>query len=177
MEKIILVLLALGLFGCAHNHDKLPKESNVTITKNFSGHRWGNIYFSGQPNASVLKNLKADGFATIINLREKTEGPYVESWEQETIKKLGMTYYNVPFSMKDEMNDGYVELVTSKVMKHRKEGKILIHCSSGNRVAVWLGAHFKKDHKFSEDKSLELAKELGLTKPKAEKKLLTYLKD
>ena len=50
-----------------------------------------------------------------------------------------------------KITNEYVEMITSKVMKHRKDRKILIHCSLGNRVAIWLGA-YKKNHKFSNKK-------------------------
>jgi protein tyrosine phosphatase (PTP) superfamily phosphohydrolase (DUF442 family) len=176
VKEIILFILVFGVIGCAHKEEKLPNESNVAVTKTLKGHRWGNIYFSGQPSGKALKNLKENGFSTVINLREKNEGKYQENWESKVVKKAGLNYYNIPFSMKKEMTNEYIESVTSKVMNHRKEGKILIHCSSGNRVGVWLGAHFQKDHSFSTEKSLKLAKELGLTNPKAETKLKTYLK-
>jgi hypothetical protein len=80
-----------------------------------------------------------------------------------------MNYYNIPFDSKNAMIDYYIMTVTSKVMKHKDEGKMLTPCSSKNKVALWLGAHFKKDHKFSNEKSLRLAKILGLTNTAMEK--------
>jgi len=173
--KIVLLLILLFTFSCAHQDHKLPKESNVNIVKNLDGNRWGNIYFSGQPSDISLNNLKAKGFKTVINLRAKKEGRYLESHERMVLKKYNLNYYNIPLLMNKDMTDDYISSVTSKIMKHKKEGKILVHCSSGNRVAIWLGGHFKKDHGFSNEKSLSLAKELGLTKEVAEKKLLSYL--
>jgi rhodanese-related sulfurtransferase len=58
---------------------------------------------------------------------------------------------NVPYGEDVKITNEYVEMITSKVMKHRKDRKILIHCSLGNRVAIWLGA-YKKNHKFSNKK-------------------------
>ena len=176
MKKILIIALSLIFVSCSHHSGELPKESNVKVTKSLKGNRWGNIYFSGQPNAKSLKSLKKSGFATVINLRKKTEGRYVESWEAGVVKNQGLNYYNVPFDMSVPLSDEYITSVTSKIMKHKKEGKILVHCSSGNRVAIWLGGHFKKDHGFSNKKSLELAKELGLNKRGAENKLDAYLR-
>jgi protein tyrosine phosphatase (PTP) superfamily phosphohydrolase (DUF442 family) len=177
--RIIGLLALLVFWGCSH-HDEgahAPQhESGITITKELTGNRWGAIYFSAQPVTSDFSVLKNNGFKTIINLRDKNEGDYKESTESSEVKRLGMNYYNIPFTMKMDMTDEYIEKVTSNVMKHRKEGKILIHCSSGNRVAIWLGGHFKKDHKFSNEKSLMLAKELGLNNSTAEEKLKAYLK-
>jgi len=171
----ILFLSVLFLFSCSH-HEKLPKESNVQVVKELKGNRWANLYFSGQPNQAEIKELKAAGFATVINLRQKKEKKYNESWESALVRSEGLNYYNVPVSMKTEINDEFIDSITSKVGKHRKEGKVLIHCSSGNRVALWLGAHFKKDHGFSNELSFELAKELGLTKEDVQDKLRAYLR-
>ncbi len=173
MKSLGLILSLFFLGACAHKN--YPEESNVQITKDLVGNRWGNIYFSKQPSKANLESLNANKFKTVINLREKKEKGYNESWERRIAKEQQLNYYNIPFSMKNEMSDEYVEQVTSIVMKHRKEGKTLIHCSSGNRVGVWLGAHLKKDHKLSNKESLSLAKKLGLTNKKAIKKLENYL--
>ena len=66
--------------------------------------------------------------------------------------------------------------MTTAVKKHRKKGKVLIHCASGNRVGVWLGGHFHKDHGFSKEESLALAKKLGLTQEQAIANVKKYLK-
>lgn len=171
----LFILSFLFLFGCSH-HQNMPKESNVEIVKDFKGNRWANIYFSAQPSQAEMEKLKEAGFSAVINLRQKNENNYQESWERKIVRSQGLNYYNIPMSMKTDLNDEFIDSITSKVVKHRKDGKVLIHCSSGNRVAIWLGAHFKKDHGFSNEKSLELAKELGLTKEDAEGKLRSYLK-
>ena len=64
--------------------------------------------------------------------------------------------------------------VTAEVVTQRKAGKILVHCSSGNRVALWVGAHFKKDHGYSADDARAIAKEMGLTKKELKEKLNAY---
>tara|TARA_R110002072_G_scaffold534_2_gene3554 strand:+ start:96526 stop:97092 length:567 start_codon:yes stop_codon:yes gene_type:complete len=173
--KLLLILMTLILVSCSHHGRSTPEKTNVEITKNLTANSWGDIYFSAQPSNSDFKELQKEGFKTIINLRGKVEGDYKESRERKIIKKLGMNYYNVPFNKNDKMTDEYVEQVTSKVMENRQEGKVLIHCSSGNRVALWLGSHFKKDHGFSNERSLELAKKLGLTNIGVQKKLEAYL--
>ncbi len=173
----MLLLSALFLFGCSHHdHDSLPKESNVEIVENLQGNRWDNIYFSGQPAHEDLKKLKAAGFSAVINLRSENEKGHDEVLESKTVESLGLKYYNIPMSMKTELSDKFLDSITSKVVENRKEGKVLIHCSSGNRVGLWLGAHLKKDHQFSDEKSLTLAKELGINRDHVEERLKSYLK-
>ncbi|MCB9091416.1 MAG: dual specificity protein phosphatase family protein [Halobacteriovoraceae bacterium] len=175
MKLILALYLTLNFLSYAHCSDESLAHSNIEISKNFEGNRWDNIYFSGQPSEETLQDLQKNGFKTIINLRNKQEGDYKESWEKALASKQGFHYYNIPFSMDKDLDDNYIEKITSLVSKHRKEGKVLIHCSSGNRVAVWLGGHFKKDHHFSNEKSFELATKLGLKKDAAKEKLKKYL--
>lgn len=180
MRQTFLPALFLILYSSCSTHHKNskkrhPKESNVTIVENFQGHRWSNIYFSGQPNQKSIKSLKQEGFSAVINLRQTSESNYSEKWEKDLVMKQGLAYYHHPFNMSSELTDDYINQVTKSIVKNRKKGKVLVHCSSGNRVGVWLGAHFKKDHGFSNQESLKLAEELGLQKAAAINKLKSYL--
>lgn len=172
-----IVFISLFFASCAflggHNDGA---ESNVQIAKNLKGHRYGNIYFSAQPSKTSIQDLKNNGFVAVINLREKQEGKYKESWEANLFKKEGLNYYHVPFSMKEDMSDEYIKKVTSKIHQHRRDGNILVHCSSGNRVAVWVGAHFLKDHEYSKTDARGMARKMGLNNKKAMAKLNAYLK-
>lgn len=175
MKNFILILLISTFsFGCAHGHKAKP-ESDVAVTKSLKGHRFANIYFSGQPGGRAIKELKDEGFAAVINMRQKNEGKYEEYWEEGAVKKEDIAYYNLPYSMKDKFTTEYMNSVTEKVVKHRKEGKVLLHCGSGNRVALWIGAHFKKDHGFTSEQAIEIAKKLGMTSERVEAKLNHYL--
>lgn len=174
MKHLIILISFLLITSCAHTK-KDPSRSNVEVTKTLKGHSYGSIFFSAQPNKSELKSLKKNGFVAVINLRGKKEKKYSEAWERKLVKSEGINYYNIPFSMKKEMTNEYIDAVTSKILAHRKDGKVLVHCSSGNRVAIWLGAHFQKDHGLSADEALAKAKTMGLTKAKAEDKLKSYL--
>jgi protein tyrosine phosphatase (PTP) superfamily phosphohydrolase (DUF442 family) len=174
MKMIILALIfSFILGGCAHHVSEV--KPSIQITKDLKGHNYGTIYFSTQPKEQDFAALKENGFAAIINLREKKEKDYSESWERNLVKKQELAYYNIPFSMKNEMTDSYVDSVTTKIKKHLKSGKVLVHCSSGNRVGIWIGAHFLKDHNYSKEKSMDIAKELGLSKKMAQDKLQSYL--
>lgn len=175
MKRLSVLLLAgLLTFGCAHGHKAKP-ESNVQVTKSLKGNKYANLYFSGQPSGKAIKELKDAGFAAVINMRAKTEGKYQEYWEEGAVKNEDMAYYNFPYSMSEEITSEYVDSVTEAVVRNRKNGKVLVHCGSGNRVALWLGAHFNKDHGYSKEQSIEVAKKLGMTSEKVEKKLVKYL--
>ena len=172
MKQIsLLILLAVSLVSCSTI--ELDKTKSLIIGQDLQASRIENKYFSSQPKQEDLKKLKTQGFKTIINLRNPNE--YDEAMEKETAKKLGLTYINLVFPSKLELNDGYVDKVYQTIKEHQDKGKLLVHCSSGNRVAIWLGAHFFKHHKFSKEESISTAKELGLTKKKAHKALESYI--
>lgn len=168
MKLIFSILITLSFFSCGH-----LKSKKVVIGESLSAHQYKNLYFSGQPDDKDFMELKKQGFTHIVNLRRETE--YEERQEQRLVKKLGMNYSHHPFPLDLKVNDDYVDRVTSSVIKHAKEGKTLVHCSTGNRVGIWLGAHFKKDHKQSSKQAFETAEKLGLEKEAAKKALREYL--
>jgi len=171
----VILLGTIFLTSCSHHTGKKKSkvEQNVAIGINLKANRFDNLYFSEQPTHIDLKNLKSQGFTTVINLRGPKE--YDEKLEKKIITESGLNYYNIPFYKKSNLSNEYIDKVTKKIMKHRRDGKLLVHCSSGNRVGIWLGGHFFKDHGLSKEKSLKMARDLGLTKKSAEKKLRKFL--
>ena len=162
-----------------HKHGKgggqYPISQDVKIGKSLVAQRYSDIYFAGQPSDADLELLKKQGFTAVINLRQAQEQAYLEKDERKKVAELGLSYENLPTNPGESITDNFIDSVTSLVKKHRGSGKILIHCSSGNRVGMWLGGHFHKDHKFSKEESLDLALKLGLKKEKAIEKVKIYL--
>lgn len=169
MKTILAVLLSLTMASCSLIQ---KQDKKVDIATNLKAGQYQNIYFSGQPKLENFSELKENGFTTIINLRTKKE--YAENEERAQVKSLGMNYYQIGIK-KAPLTDKFIDKVTAAVVKHRKKGKVLIHCSSGNRAGLWAGGHFYKDHGYSKEKSVKIGKELGITKEKIEKKLRKYL--
>lgn len=178
MKSTIIFILLFSLVSCGHSDKKDSsdaKEMNVPITIDLVGGRLGSLYFSGQPTKKDLTSLNKANVKTVINLRSPKEDDKMAKAEEALLKKQGIHYYNIPFDMSKKLTDQYVAEVTSKVRQHEKEGRVLIHCSSGSRAAAWLGAHLYKNQNFSKDKSIKIAQELGLKNAKAEGKLRDYL--
>ena len=171
-----LVLFFWIVAGCAQTsvskNDSLH-ESNVVISGDLKGSRYSDIYFSGQPSNEDWKKLKDQGFTHVINMRQEKE--HDESAEQKMLEDLGITYTHVPMDASQDLRASQVELVTSAVKAHRKKGKTLIHCGSGNRVGYWAGAHFYLDHGYSKEDSLDMAQKMGMTSPRLMTKLKTFM--
>ncbi|MFK7825190.1 MAG: sulfur transferase domain-containing protein [Oligoflexales bacterium] len=180
---VLTVFSFLTLLACEHGKHhhhggggRHPIGQNVKIGKSLVANHYSDIYFSGQPSDSDLQLLKKQGFIAVINLRRSQEDQYLEKNERQKVAELGLKYENLPINPGQAISDNFIDSVTLLVKKHRGSGKILIHCSSGNRVGMWLGGHFYKDHKFSKQESMDLAIRLGLKKEKAIEKVENYLK-
>lgn len=172
MTKLFFLIPALFIMSCT----SLQKKENVStefIGKDLEAKKYSNIYFSAQPTNMDFQALKQQGFQAVINLREPSE--YDESEEKKLVKSSGMTYKNIPFSSSSVLNDEFIDEVTRVVSTQRKKGKVLVHCSSGNRVGIWAGGHFYKDHSYSKVKSLRMAKKLGAEKAESLKKVSKYV--
>jgi protein tyrosine phosphatase (PTP) superfamily phosphohydrolase (DUF442 family) len=172
MKKILALTILLFLASCISS-PTIEKISTTTIGQSLEAKKYSNIYFSAQPSDQDLNQLKADGFALVINLRAPSEHDVTR--EKKLVESLKMKYANIPFNMDKPLDDDYISKVVKVVAANRTDGKILIHCSSGNRVGVWAGAHFFKDHKYSKAKSVKVAETIGVNNPKAMQKLESYL--
>jgi len=176
--KWLNILISLLFVACAQT-PKTSKtalyEQGVTVGEGVEANRYANIYFSGQPSSKDWAHLKSQGFTHIINIREAKE--IDGKMEKETIQSQGMIYSHIPMNAKKPLTKGYVQSVTKAVMTHRKKGKTLIHCGSGNRVAYWVGAHFYLDHNYSAKDSIDMAKKMGLTSSGLETKLEKFISD
>lgn len=182
--KSVLIVAVFALFSCVHDpetehteeHSHIKQtdalENSVQIGDNLDTFHYKDIYFSKQPSVADFAKLKEQGFAHIINFRETSEHDVAA--EKKQVESLGMVYTHLPFP-KEKLSKEFIDKVTGNVVKHRKEGKTLIHCSTGNRVALWVGGHFYRDHNYSKEKSLTTAKENGLNNPEAISKLEKFL--
>lgn len=148
-------------------------ESAVDLGTSFKPHRFADIYFSGQPAEGDWKLLKEKGFNAVINLRTAAE--YGEVSERNAVLAEGLAYVSVPVDREQPMDKAIADSITKAIKANRGRGKILIHCSSGNRAALWAGAHFYLDHDLSKADAVKMAETLGLTQDSAKKKLKDFL--
>ena len=158
-----------------HSHTSdtpLTRDNSENIGVDLGAFHFKDIYFSSQPSSEDIAKLKAQGFVHVINFRGTSEHDVAA--EKQRVESLGMIYSHIPFP-NGPLNKEFIDEVTASVVKYRKEGKTLIHCSSGNRVAVWVGGHFYLDHKYSKENAFIMAKEMGLDNPDSAAKLQHFL--
>lgn len=173
MKQILFSFLTIFILSSCATPSKILEEK-VKIGDELEASKYSNLYFSAQPTMKDFENLKKQGFVAVINLREKTE--YNEGEEKSKLKELDLVYENIPFSKKSKLTEDYINSVTQAVVKNRTQGKVLVHCSSGNRVGIWLGGHFYKDHNYTEEAAKAVATKLGLKSEDAKEVLNNYFK-
>lgn len=175
MKIVFLLSLALFISACTHSGQKLNQD--VVLTPSLTAQKYTNIYFSAQPHLEDFQALRSKGFATIINLRQSKEDSYSEADERKVAERAQFNYVHIPMSGKEPLTDEIISKVTKAVVDHRSKGKVLIHCSTGNRAALWGGGHFYKDHGYSKEDSMKVAKQLGLNEDVPLKNLENYLEN
>lgn len=148
-------------------------EANAALVPDYRTHRFANIYFGGQPSLDDQAALAAAGVRSVVNLRPA--GEYDEGAEAAKWRALGVAYQHVPIEKGQSPSPEWLKKVTAAVVQHRAEGKVLVHCSSGNRVGLWIGGHFAADHGLSAEDALKMAEMLGLSHPAAVARMRAYL--
>lgn len=117
----------------------------------------GNLYFGGQPSADDLKEAKALGITTIVNLRPRGEWPYDEAG---AARELGLQLVEIPVTP--------ATLSANDAAKLRDAlgtagGKVLIHCGSGNRVGGLWALHKRLHDGVEIDAAIAEGKAVGLS--------------
>jgi uncharacterized protein (TIGR01244 family) len=165
--SIVFALVAtLGVAVSAQQKMERPGITNYTKVDAV-------VACGGATETSALKGLKADGFKTIINLRQPTEqGANIEQNVAEA-KSLGLNYVNIPVNGQapdPKAVDQFLETIANKANQ-----PAYIHCASASRVgALWLVKRVLQDG-WAVEKATEEAKLIGLRSAPLEKFALDYI--
>jgi uncharacterized protein (TIGR01244 family) len=165
--SIVFALVAtLGVAVSAQQKMERPGITNYTKVDAV-------VACGGATETSALKGLKADGFKTIINLRQPTEqGANIEQNAAEA-KSLGLNYVNIPVNGQapdPKAVDQFLETIANKANQ-----PAYIHCASASRVgALWLVKRVLQDG-WAVEKATEEAKMIGLRSAPLEKFALDYI--
>ena len=165
----MFILLTLGLTSAAAcvssaGEDQARKKVRLKEAKLGSTspvHALGNIYLAGQPSARDLASFKSLGIKTVVTLRHAKE----LSWDEaNAVKKNSMQFVQVPFSGADQLKPEIFDRVL-KILRDKKQGPVVLHCGSANRVgAIWY-AFRVLDGKLSPDEAMKEAQTVGLRNP------------
>lgn len=120
----------------------------------------GDVVFGGQPSPATLKYLADQGYTTIVSTRGLAE---VDWDERAAVEALGMTYVQIPMENPvTGITDAQVAALDSVLQS--QQGRILLHCGSGNRVAGLWAAWLTETQGMDPDAALRLAELAGMTR-------------
>ena len=117
----------------------------------------GCLYVSGASSAEGLKELKARGVRTVIDLRLEDQ---VSPEEPEAVRKEGLTYVHLPMKSAG-MTDDQAAHFLKTISQHAAE-PVLIHCRTGNRSAAMYGLYIGSLGQCSVDEAITRARKAGM---------------
>ena len=95
------------------------------------------LFIAGQPTEKALREMKAQGVTTVVNLRTPPEMDRVGFDEEKLVKELGMKYVYLP--SRSGMSDfAYSPQQLRKFTEAMRtaDGKVLLHCT-----IAWRASH------------------------------------
>ena len=127
---------------------------------------------AAQPTLPQIAELPAEGYRTIVNLREPSE--HDADAEAQAAKAAGLRYVSIPVRTADP-KPGQVDAFL-KALSDPDVFPVLLHCGSGNRVgAFWMIRRVLVDGWTSEDAERE-AREIGMKSPNLKEFAAEYIR-
>jgi uncharacterized protein (TIGR01244 family) len=114
----------------------------------------------GQPTQADIAKLSSIGVTTVINLRGL--GEFEQFDEQALAEENQLNYVAIPIASADDLT---IENATKLAdIMQKADGKVLIHCASGNRVGALLAIKAYSIDKLPIEESMALGKAAGMTR-------------
>lgn len=105
------------------------------------------MFIGGQPTEKALRDLKAKGVTTIVNLRMPEEMAKVGFDEAALARELGIKYVHIPMRGSPENPYGPKELDAFAAAMAAGDGKVLLHCTVAWRAShLWAAYLIRERH-------------------------------
>jgi len=105
------------------------------------------MFIAGQPTEKALRELKAKGVTTVVNLRMPEEMARVGFDEAALAKELGITYVYIPMRGSADYPYGPKQLDTFAAAMAAANGKVLLHCTIAWRASRLWAAYLIRERK------------------------------
>ena len=125
-----------------------PDPVNLDIAGLFQGKFASvgdDLFIAGQPTEKALRQLKAKGVTTVINLRTPEEMAQVGFDEAALLKELGIAYVHIPMRGSAENPYGPKQLDQFAATLASAKGKVLLHCTVAWRASHLWAAYLIRD--------------------------------
>jgi len=116
------------------------------------------LLVGGQPTKEQLDRLAELGYTTIVNLRRQDEEGNLDL---ATIEESGLDYVHIPVAGAEDLDEEHARSLSEAIAA--AEGKVVVHCGSGNRVgALFAISAFYVDGAAPDD-ALRTGRDRGMT--------------
>jgi uncharacterized protein (TIGR01244 family) len=105
------------------------------------------MFIAGQPTEKALRELKAKGVTTVVNLRMPEEMARIGFDEAALVKELGIKYVYIPMRGTPDHPYGPKELDTFAAAMAAADGKVLLHCTIAWRASHLWAAYLIRERK------------------------------
>lgn len=106
------------------------------------------MFIGGQPTERALRELRAKGVTTVVNLRTPEEMTRAVKFDEAAlIKELGMKYVYIPMRGSAEFPYGPKALDTFAAAMSDADGKVLLHCTVAWRASHLWAAYLIRERK------------------------------
>src|SRR5262245_46610450 len=105
------------------------------------------MFIGGQPTEKALRELRARGVTTVVNLRMPEEMARVGFDEAALVKELGMKYVHIPMRGTATNPYGPKQLDAFVAALDAADGKVLLHCTVAWRAShLWAAYLIRERH-------------------------------
>jgi len=120
------------------------------------------MFIAGQPTEKALRDLRAKGVTTVVNLRMPQEMAQVGFDEAALVKELGMKYVYIPMRGTPENPYGPKQLDIFAAAMASADGKVLLHCTIAWRASHLWAAYLIRERKMPVETVLEQTRAINL---------------
>ena len=120
------------------------------------------LFIGGQPTEKALRELKAKGVTTVVNLRMPEEMAQIGFDEAALLKELGITYVHIPMRGSPENPYGPKELDRFAATVAAAQGKMLLHCTVAWRASHLWGAYLIRERNVPVESALAQTRSINL---------------
>jgi len=120
------------------------------------------MFVTGQPTEKALRELRAKGVTTIVNLRMPEEMARVGFDEAALAKELGMRYVHIPMRGTPENPYGPKQLDAFAAAMSSADGKVLLHCTVAWRASHLWAAYLIRERQVPVTEAIKHARQINL---------------
>jgi uncharacterized protein (TIGR01244 family) len=120
------------------------------------------MFVTGQPTEKALRELRARGVTTIVNLRMPEEMARVSFDEAALAKELGMRYVHIPMRGSPENPYGPKQLDAFAAAMSAADGKVLLHCTVAWRASHLWAAYLIRERQVPAAEAIKHARQINL---------------